>query len=64
MTKEILDSDVYKELESVENPAIVYPDCEFIMELFSNSFLLFTLAKNGLNSQNKKIYIEYINGQG
>ncbi|KAH0723777.1 hypothetical protein KY289_006821 [Solanum tuberosum] len=26
MTKEILDSDVYKELESIENPAIVYPD--------------------------------------
>uniref|UniRef100_M1API9 CMV 1a interacting protein 1 n=1 Tax=Solanum tuberosum TaxID=4113 RepID=M1API9_SOLTU len=28
MTKEILDSDVYKELESIENPAIVYPDLE------------------------------------
>ncbi|KAK4364054.1 hypothetical protein RND71_015412 [Anisodus tanguticus] len=28
MTKEILDSDVYKELESIENPAIVYPDSE------------------------------------
>ncbi|XP_059301294.1 uncharacterized protein LOC132053333 isoform X1 [Lycium ferocissimum] len=26
MTKQILDSDVYKELESIENPAIVYPD--------------------------------------
>ncbi|NP_001312493.1 uncharacterized LOC107793530 [Nicotiana tabacum] len=26
MTKEILDSDVYKELESIQNPAIVYPD--------------------------------------
>uniref|UniRef100_A0A3Q7IB13 Proteasome alpha-type subunits domain-containing protein n=1 Tax=Solanum lycopersicum TaxID=4081 RepID=A0A3Q7IB13_SOLLC len=26
MTKEILNSDVYKELESIENPAIVYPD--------------------------------------
>ncbi|XP_058105689.1 uncharacterized protein LOC131249130 isoform X3 [Magnolia sinica] len=26
MTKEILESEVYKELECVENPAIVYPD--------------------------------------
>ncbi|XP_016443602.1 uncharacterized protein LOC107768941 isoform X2 [Nicotiana tabacum] len=26
MTKEILDSDVYKELESIQNPAIAYPD--------------------------------------
>nr|QTZ19622.1 S-adenosyl-L-methionine-dependent methyltransferases superfamily [Bixa orellana] len=26
MTKEILESDVYKELESVENPSVVYPD--------------------------------------
>ncbi|GLT50247.1 hypothetical protein SLA2020_237450 [Shorea laevis] len=26
MTKEILESDVYKELETVENPSIVYPD--------------------------------------
>lgn len=32
MTKEILNSDVYKELESIENPAIVYPDCEFLMK--------------------------------
>ncbi|XP_023752264.1 uncharacterized protein LOC111900612 [Lactuca sativa] len=26
MTKEILESDVYKEMESIENPSIVYPD--------------------------------------
>lgn len=26
MTKEILESDVYKELESIQNPSLVYPD--------------------------------------
>ncbi|KAI3515575.1 hypothetical protein L1887_14476 [Cichorium endivia] len=26
MTKEILESDVYKEMEGIENPSIVYPD--------------------------------------
>lgn len=55
MTKEILDSDVYKELESIENPAIVYPDCEFLMELFSIFFFFFlTPPENGLNQWNKK----------
>lgn len=27
MSKEILESDVYKEMESIQNPSIVYPDC-------------------------------------
>ncbi|XP_031379883.1 uncharacterized protein LOC116195057 isoform X1 [Punica granatum] len=27
MTREILESDVYKELETVQNPPLVYPDC-------------------------------------
>ncbi|PKI33804.1 hypothetical protein CRG98_045813 [Punica granatum] len=28
MTREILESDVYKELETVQNPPLVYPDCK------------------------------------
>lgn len=27
MTKEILESDVYKEMESIQNRSIVYPAC-------------------------------------
>lgn len=34
MTKEILESDVYKEMESIENPSIVYPDCKFLSPFF------------------------------
>lgn len=30
MTKEILESDVYKELESIQNPSLVYPDCGYL----------------------------------
>lgn len=37
MTNEILESDVYKEMESIENPSVVYPDCNFVNS--SNSYL-------------------------
>ena len=37
MTIEILESDVYKEMESIENPSVVYPDCNFLNS--SNSYL-------------------------
>lgn len=30
MTREILESDVYKELEAVQNPSLVYPDCKYV----------------------------------
>ncbi|RYQ87132.1 hypothetical protein Ahy_B09g094604 isoform A [Arachis hypogaea] len=30
MTKEILESEVYKELESIQNNSLVYPDCNFL----------------------------------
>lgn len=38
MTKEILESDVYKELDTIQNKSLVYPDCNFILLLF---FLFF-----------------------
>lgn len=28
MTREVLESDVYKELESIQNPSLVYPECK------------------------------------
>lgn len=48
MTNEILNSDVYKEMESVQNPSLVYPDCEsfnfrrifFLIILFFKGFML------------------------
>ena len=30
MTKEILESEVYRELESIQNHSLVYPDCNFL----------------------------------
>lgn len=30
MTKEILESDVYKEKDSIEDTSIVYPDCNLL----------------------------------
>ena len=38
MTKEILESDVYKELERIQNPSLVYPDCN---SLFHQCPILF-----------------------
>lgn len=29
MTKEILEADLQGELESIQNPSLVYPDCNF-----------------------------------
>jgi len=43
MTKEILESEVYKELDSIQNQSLVYPDCNFIL-LLSLFGLLFALA--------------------
>jgi hypothetical protein len=40
MTKEILESEVYKELDSIQNQSLVYPDCNFI---FTFHFLVFSL---------------------
>jgi hypothetical protein len=31
MTKEILESEVYKELDGIQNQSLVYPDCNFIL---------------------------------
>lgn len=33
MTQEVLESDVYKEFETVENPSLIYPDCKFCCNL-------------------------------
>lgn len=33
MTQEILESDVYKEMDVLEDPSIVYPDCNFLYPL-------------------------------
>ncbi|XP_057984341.1 uncharacterized protein LOC110653768 isoform X3 [Hevea brasiliensis] len=30
MRREILESDVYKEIESIQNPSIIYPDCDHL----------------------------------
>lgn len=40
MTKEILESDVYRELESIQNHSIVYPDCNSLCDHFRITFLL------------------------
>lgn len=31
MTKEILESDVYKEKDAIEDSSIVYPDCNILI---------------------------------
>ncbi|GJW24889.1 gag-pol polyprotein [Tanacetum coccineum] len=41
MTKEILESDVYDEMGSVQNTSIVYPDCKFLSHSLS-----FVIGKN------------------
>lgn len=38
MTKEILKSDVYKELERIQNPSLVYPDCNSLFHQCPISF--------------------------
>ncbi|KAK7830468.1 hypothetical protein CFP56_028137 [Quercus suber] len=38
MTKEILESDVYKELERIQNPSLVYPDCNSLFHQCPISF--------------------------
>jgi len=30
MAQEILESEVYRELESIQNQSLVYPDCKFL----------------------------------
>lgn len=52
MTKEILESEVYKEMESVENPNIVYPDCNFSSNV-SFSFTSNSRAHNVATSVSK-----------
>lgn len=39
MTKEILDSDVYKEKDAIEDTSIVYPDCNLLH--FNECFCFF-----------------------
>lgn len=51
MTKEILESDVYKELDTIQNKSLVYPDCNFIILLFFLFFLycMFQLSCDSMN---------------
>jgi len=50
MVKHILELEVYKELDNIQNKCLVYPDCNFLTFLFlpfvlsSHSLLSFTLA--------------------
>ncbi|CAK9143370.1 unnamed protein product [Ilex paraguariensis] len=41
MTRKILESDVYEEMESIQDPSIVYPDCNF--SNLSNSHVMHRL---------------------
>lgn len=43
MTREILESEVYKEMDSIQNSSIVYPDCKFL----NNSNLFFFIEVLG-----------------
>lgn len=38
MTKEILESDVYKEKDVIEDSSIVYPDCNFLNPMNISAF--------------------------
>lgn len=35
MTRQILESDVYKELDSIQNPSLEYPDCTSLDSFYS-----------------------------
>ena len=51
MATEILESEVYKEMESIENPSLKYPDCKshisvtLLMYFPQNKHFLFFLPK-------------------
>lgn len=38
MTKQILDSDVYKEKDAIEDDSLVYPDCNFLNSVITSVF--------------------------
>ncbi|GFY99007.1 hypothetical protein Acr_13g0004080 [Actinidia rufa] len=39
MTRKILQSEVYKEMKSIQNSSIVYPDCNSFSSSYSTSFM-------------------------
>lgn len=43
MTREVLESQVYKEMESIQDPSLVYPDCNFFSQFFFLLLFLFLL---------------------
>lgn len=54
MTGEILESDVYKELDTIQNPSIVYPHCNSLFLLLPLAVSNFSLSRGkGRNIFNK-----------
>lgn len=59
MAQEILESEVYRELESIQNQSLVYPDCKFLTFFFLPfvlpfysllSFLLRVVVNDGVTA--------------